>query len=124
MGELHDPNEHPIAFYLTHCQASAMYGYDSAFIGGTLALPSFKSSYGLDTASTSQAASLSSNIVSTFQGGAFFGVIFGFFLSEKFGRKPIIFVSGVVFSVGAIIQLIGHLGLLYGGRALTGLGVG
>ena len=101
-----------------------MYGYDSAFIGGTLALPSFKRSYGLDTANPTQAASLSSNIVSTFQGGAFFGVICGFFLSEKFGRKPIILVSGVVFSLGAIIQLIGKLGLLYGGRALTGLGVG
>jgi MFS family permease len=98
-----------------------MFGYDSAFIGGTLSLPSFKHSYGLTDADKT---SLSSNIVSTFQGGAFFGAIFGFFLSERFGRKPIILLSGVVFALGAILQLIGHLGLLYGGRALTGLGVG
>ncbi|KIW18583.1 hypothetical protein PV08_02871 [Exophiala spinifera] len=104
--------------------ASSMYGYDSAFIGGTLALPSFKHSYGLDTVGKTELLDLSSNIVSTFQGGAFFGAIFGFFLSEKFGRKPIIMVSGVVFSLGAVLQLIGKIGLLYAGRALTGLGIG
>ena len=101
-----------------------MYGYDSAFIGGTLALPSFKDAYGLTNASSSIAASLSSNIVSTFQGGAFFGSAFGFFLAERFGRKPILLFSAVVFSIGVILQLIGHLGLLYAGRAFTGLGVG
>jgi len=97
-----------------------MYGYDSAFIGGTLALPSFKRAYGLDTASASQVAALSSNIVSTFQGGAFFGSMFGFVLAEKFGRKPIMLLSAVIFSIGAGLQLSGMLGLLYAGRALTG----
>jgi MFS family permease len=101
-----------------------MYGYDSAFIGGTLALPSFKRAYGLDTASPAQVAALSSNIVSTFQGGAFFGSMFGFYLAERFGRKPILLLSAVIFSVGAGMQLGGVLGVLYGGRALTGLGVG
>ncbi|RAO67052.1 uncharacterized protein BHQ10_003064 [Talaromyces amestolkiae] len=101
-----------------------MYGYDSAFIGTTLTLPSFKHAFGLDTASSTAVASLSSNIVSTFQGGAFFGSLFAFFLAERFGRKPTLLVAGVVFTIGVILQMIGHLGLLYGGRALTGLGVG
>ncbi|KAI9929618.1 hypothetical protein MW887_001092 [Aspergillus wentii] len=101
--------------------ASAMYGYDSAFIGGTLELPAFKTSFGL---TDSNSASLSSDVVSAFQGGAFFGFFFGFFLAERFGRKPVILSSGVVFSIGTALQLVGSLTLLYVGRVLTGLGVG
>ncbi|KAF4909517.1 putative quinate permease [Colletotrichum viniferum] len=53
--------------------ASAMYGYDSAFIGGTINLLSFQRAYGLGNSSADQIANLSSNIVSTFQAGTFFG---------------------------------------------------
>jgi MFS family permease len=101
-----------------------MYGYDSAFIGGTLSLPSFQSTFGLDQASKQAKANLSSNIVSTFQGGAFFGSAIGFFLAERFGRKPIIMLSAVIFTIGAILQMIGRLDLLYAGRVFTGWGVG
>ena len=93
-------------------KASAMYGYDSAFIGGTIVLPSFQRAFGLDSASDDEIAALSSNIVSTFQAGAFFGAIPGFFLAEKFGRKPTIMGSAVVFIIGVVIQMIGKLGLL------------
>ncbi|KAL4876863.1 general substrate transporter [Aspergillus karnatakaensis] len=104
--------------------ASAMYGYDSAFIGGTLALPAFKSTFGLEDATDSEAADISSNVVSCFQAGAFFGALIGFFFAERYGRKLTIIGSGVVFSVGAIVQLIGLMSLMYLGRVLTGLGVG
>lgn len=99
-----------------------MYGYDSAFIGGTLELPSFKAAYGLTDEASS--TSLDSNIVSTFQAGAFFGAIGGFFIAESLGRKMVILTSGVVFSIGVVLQMLGILGALYGGRVLTGLGVG
>ena len=101
-----------------------MYGYDSAFIGGTLGLPSFKRAFGLEDSSKEELANLSSHIVSTFQGGAFFGCISGFFLAEYFGRKPVLWTSGLVFNIGVILQLIGRIGLLYAGRVFTGLGVG
>lgn len=101
-----------------------MYGYDSAFIGGTINLPSFQRRFGLDTASDSAKADLSSNIVSTFQGGAFFGCAMGFFFAERFGRKPLLMLSACVFALGAALQMIGQLGTLYGGRVLTGWGVG
>lgn len=89
-----------------------MYGYDSAFIGGTINLPSFQRAFGLAGSSPEQLASLSSNIVSTFQGGAFFGCIIGFFAAERFGRKLVIMGSAVVFCIGVILQMIGILGLL------------
>ncbi|KAF0324851.1 MFS quinate transporter [Colletotrichum asianum] len=104
--------------------ASAMYGYDSAFIGGTINLPSFQRAYGLGNSSADQIANLSSNIVSTFQAGAFFGCIAGFFSAERFGRKSVILGSAFVFIIGVVLQLIGKIGLLYGGRALTGLAIG
>ncbi|KAJ5104918.1 sugar transporter [Penicillium alfredii] len=117
--EIYGPRIYIVAISATW--ASAMYGYDSAFIGGTLELPSFKTSFGL---SGSDSTAISSNVVSTFQAGAFFGAILGFFFAETFGRKPLILGSGVVFSIGTVLQIIGRLSLLYVGRVLTGLGVG
>jgi MFS family permease len=105
-------------------KASAMYGYDSAFIGGTLNLPSFQRTFGLATASKAAKADLSSNIVSTFQGGAFFGSAIGFVLAERYGRKPVLLLAACVFMIGAVMQMIGRLDLLYAGRVFTGLGVG
>lgn len=105
-------------------QASAMYGYDSAFIGGTLNLPSFQRQFGLAQASKKAKADLSSNIVSTFQGGAFFGTAIGFYLAERWGRRPTLLISAAVFALGAILQMIGRLDLLYAGRVFTGWGVG
>ncbi|ETS79987.1 hypothetical protein PFICI_07516 [Pestalotiopsis fici W106-1] len=114
----------PYLLAISAAWASAMYGYDSAFIGGTLSLSSFKHAFGLDTVSSAELTALSSHIVSTFQAGAFFGCIIGFFTAERFGRKPIIMASGVVFIIGVILQMIGMIGLLYAGRVLTGLAIG
>ena len=106
-----------------------MYGYDSAFTGGggggglALELPAFKTTFGLDGIGKSEAATISSNVVSCFQAGAFFGAIIGFALAENFGRKPVILGSGVPFAVGVAVQLVGKIALFYLGRALTGLGV-
>lgn len=101
-----------------------MYGYDSAFIGGTLNLPSFQRKFGLQDASPSAKADLSSNIVSTFQGGAFFGCAMAFFFAERFGRRPLLILSALIFSIGAGLQMVGLLSTLYAGRVLTGWGVG
>jgi hypothetical protein len=49
--------------------AAIMIGYDSAFIGGTIVLPSFTKEFGLNEKSVSQVNFISSNIVSTYQGG-------------------------------------------------------
>lgn len=98
-----------------------MYGYCSAFIGGTITLPAFEAAFGLTSAT---ATSLSANIVSTFQGGAFFGAIFGTFFSERFGRKWTVVGSGALFIVGVALHFIIQIKVLYVGRVITGLGVG
>lgn len=92
-------------------------------IGGTLSLASFRRTFGL-TPETQ--AALSSHIVSTFQGGCFFGALFIYPALVRFGRRPCLILAGVLFTIGAAIQTgtDGHVGMIYGGRVLTGLGVG
>lgn len=50
--------------------ASCMIGYDSAFIGTTLALPSFVDEFDFDSMSTSKLALVKANIVSVYQVGS------------------------------------------------------
>lgn len=99
-----------------------MFGYDSAFIGGALTLPSFQKRFGLESAHGTKLASLQANIVSTFQAGAFFGAILVYPVREKFGRRPRPLLCSLVFNLGVIAQLAsnGHIGAIYAGRVLTG----
>jgi MFS family permease len=110
------------ALALSASMGSACFGYDSAFIGGTLSLPSFGSRFELAGKDASALANLQSNIVSTFQAGCFFGVIACYALTEKFGRRIVLMLCGALFCVGAVLQVAasGQLGLIYAGRVLTG----
>lgn len=58
--------------------ASCMIGYDSAFIGTTLALPSFVKEFGFKELSKAALAEKKSNIVSIYQAGAFFGSLMAY----------------------------------------------
>lgn len=108
--------------------ASCMIGYDSAFIGTTISLTSFKSEFGLDKLSTTQYSLISANIVSIYQAGAFFGSLFAYVSSYFLGRRKSLFAFVVVFILGAGLMLGANaqrgLGLIYGGRVLAGIGVG
>lgn len=99
-----------------------MIGYDSAFIGGTLALPSFTKSFGKLNANTS------GNLVSTYQAGAFFGAFFGHPLGHFLGRKKGLFICASVFTIGAAIMTAAspstHLTPIFVGRAIAGLAIG
>ena len=111
--------------YALACSASmgsAMFGYDSAFIGGALTLPSFQKRFGLESAHGTNLADLEANIVSTFQAGAFFGAILVYPVTENFGRRLTLLLCGLLFNSGAIAQVAssGHIGAIYAGRILTG----
>ncbi|KAH7123318.1 MFS quinate transporter QutD [Dactylonectria estremocensis] len=115
-----------VAVAIAAAWGSSMFGYDSAFIGGTMALPSFQNAWGLADASEAEHTALSANIVSTFQAGCFVGALLVYFTNDRLGRRPSLIGAGVIFNIGVILQLIGggKVGLFYAGRALTGLGVG
>lgn len=108
--------------------ASCMIGYDSAFIGQTIALDSFKHEFHFNEWSDSKVDLISANIVSTYQAGAFFGALFAYPVGYYLGRRWGLLIAAAVFTLGSGLMLGANgdrgLGLMYGGRVLAGLGVG
>ncbi|USW55133.1 Putative major facilitator, sugar transporter, major facilitator superfamily [Septoria linicola] len=108
--------------------ASCMIGYDSAFIGTTLALPAFVSEFRFAELSVPELALVKSNIVSIYQAGAFFGSLFAYPSAYFYGRKYSLIAFSLIFILGAGMMLGANgdrgLGLIYAGRVLAGIGVG
>ncbi|KAJ5767140.1 uncharacterized protein N7511_004756 [Penicillium nucicola] len=107
---------------------SCMIGYDSAFIGTTLALESFKTEFAFESMSKATQNLISANIVSCYQAGAFFGAFLAYPIGHFWGRRIGLLCAGLIFILGAGLMLGVNgdrgLGLLYAGRVLAGLGVG
>ena len=105
-----------------------MIGYDSAFIGGSIALASFKTEFNWAQYTPEESDLISENIVSCYQAGAFFGAFFAYAAGHYLGRKKGLQVFSAVFILGAGLMLGANgqrgLGILYAGRALAGIGVG
>ncbi|KAI8659994.1 MFS quinate transporter QutD [Fusarium sp. Ph1] len=102
----------------------ALFGYDNAFLGGTLALPSFISQFGLKDLSQHDINNLSSNIIITFQAGCSVACFLALPGAETLGRRMSMIIASIIFIVGAALQLTGHIETFYIGRFLTGIGVG
>ncbi|KAI0091157.1 general substrate transporter [Irpex rosettiformis] len=125
-------HRHAYMIAASAAMGSIFYGWDIGLIGGVLTLPSFKAYFGLNKLSSSANANLSGNIVAVLQGGCFFGALFTGYLSSKFGRKPMLLASGVLYMIGSLIQCIVGLGsseavglrVFYFSRFFAGLGVG
>ncbi|KAI0745919.1 general substrate transporter [Earliella scabrosa] len=117
---------------LSAAMGSIFYGWDIGLIGGVIAMDSFKSDFGVDKMTHSEAANFNGNVVAVLQGGSFFGALSTSYFSSKFGRKPTLLATGVVYIVGSVIQSIVGLGssqstalsVLYFGRFVGGFGVG
>ncbi|KAF2712422.1 general substrate transporter [Pleomassaria siparia CBS 279.74] len=108
--------------------ASCMIGYDSAFIGTTLALPSFTKEFNFAAMDPADLALTKANIVSVYQAGAFFGSFFAYASSYFLGRRKSLIIFATIFILGAGLMLGANgqrgLGLIIGGRVLAGIGVG
>lgn len=108
--------------------ASCMIGYDSAFIGTTLALPSFMSEFGFESMSKSKQDLVSANIVSCYQAGAFFGAWAGYAGGYFLGRRIGLIIFAALFVLGSGVMLAADqsvgLGPIYGGRVVAGFAIG
>ncbi|AQZ17318.1 hypothetical protein BZL39_L03890 [Zygosaccharomyces parabailii] len=106
--------------------AAVLIGYDSGFVGGTMANQYFLKNFGLDT-ETQKGEDTVSNLISCFHAAAFFGALFGYPLAHQWGRKVSLLIISLVGTVGSAIMLVslkGSLAPMYVGRVLTGLTVG
>lgn len=108
--------------------AAIIIGYDGGFIGGTVALDSFKQEFGLDNMSKSHADFIVSNVISVFHAGCFFGALISYPFSYYLGRKWSLTIAAALITVGSAIMLAASksvgLGPIYAGRVLAGLAVG
>lgn len=99
-------------------------------MGSVLALDSFKEDFGLPTDkggfASGKNAHVSSNVVSLLTAGCFFGAIAAAFVNDRFGRRYSLMFFVSIFLVGAAIQTASthHIGQIYAGRVIAGLGVG
>ncbi|TVY53220.1 Quinate permease [Lachnellula cervina] len=108
------------------CFGGMLFGWDIGSIGGILVMPSFMKAYGIAKLSAKDKANLQSNIVSTLQGGCFFGSLIAYYIADRWGRKPALLIASMVTILGIIVQCSsdGHVAALYVGRLVAGLGVG
>ncbi|KAG8872424.1 hypothetical protein FRB98_009615 [Tulasnella sp. 332] len=108
-----------------------LFGYDSGYISGVLAMPYFITTItGLDQSTTPAAnfvISLShqSLIVSILSAGTFFGALIGGDFSDWFGCRTTLIGSCAVFILGVVLQIASSgLALLVVRRLIAGFGVG
>lgn len=108
--------------------AAIIIGYDGGFIGGTVALDSFREEFGLDKMTKDHAAFVISNVISVFHAGCFFGALISYPFSFYLGRRLSLIIAAVLITAGSAIMLAASskngLGPIYAGRALAGISVG
>lgn len=116
--------------YSTTIMASAaaiIIGYDGGFIGGTVALDSFKNEFGL-TASNPNTQEIIANIISVFHAGCCAGALFSYPCSYYFGRRIPLIGAAILITFGSAIMLASNssmgLGPIYAGRVIAGIAVG
>jgi MFS family permease len=112
--------------YITATLASMgafIFGYDLAFIGTTITLKPFMKDFHLTHATQSQKDAFAANIISLLQAGCFFGALAVAPLGDKLGRKPSLFLAGILFCIGSLMQTVscGHVWAMFLGRGIGGL---
>lgn len=95
-------------------------------MGGTLILPSFQRDFGLINKNQRELDDITSNIVSCFQAGMFFGALASHPIAERWGRRVCMLAAIIVFIAGASMQTgsRGMVSLIMAGRCIAGLGIG
>ncbi|WYZ38722.1 hypothetical protein EsH8_III_000636 [Colletotrichum jinshuiense] len=110
------------------CFGGMLFGWDIGAIGGVLAMEATQKQYGYFDASKADKSNQDQNIVSTLQSGCFAACLITPYLTDRFGRRWSLIVTGIITTVGVIFQAAsaehGNLPLMFVGRFVAGLGVG
>lgn len=98
---------------------SFLFGYDSGVISSTLDQEDFQNRFN----HPSDAAT--GGIVASYNGGAILGSALVSYISDPYGRRPVIFIGGLLGSLGAALQAGAvTVAMLIAGRLIAGLAVG
>ncbi|KAL1596303.1 hypothetical protein SLS60_008948 [Paraconiothyrium brasiliense] len=118
-----------------------LFGYDSGYISGVLAMDYFKQTFGHGKGATTSGPASNANryvapdyaiptwqkslIVSILSAGTFFGALIAGSVADWIGRRSTIIIGCIIFSVGVVFQVASSsVGLLVPGRLIAGFGVG
>ena len=118
---IRDPSKQttpPYVYFLTAFAAIGgfLFGYDTGVISGAMIL--IKQEFHLSSF-------WQELVVSVTIGTAILGALFGGFLNQWFGRKPMLITSAMVFTIGAVVMGIAHTReVLLLGRLTVGFGIG
>ncbi|PYI33008.1 high-affinity hexose transporter [Aspergillus indologenus CBS 114.80] len=98
---------------------SFLFGYDSGVISTVIDQETFKHRFHRP----SDAAT--GGIVASYNGGAIIGSLLVSYLSDPWGRRPVLFVGGLLATLGAALQAGAvNVAMLIAGRLIAGLSVG
>jgi SP family sugar:H+ symporter-like MFS transporter len=130
------PRTKPFIVVVACCAAlgGLIFGYDIAGAGATFVMDGFQRHFGWECApsdldctpaSTGEIDRDKGLINGLFGVGATFGAIINPYFAEKYGRRPCLFLSTLVFIVGASIQTAAPLmWVMWLGRVFSGMGIG
>ncbi|GIZ41885.1 hypothetical protein CKM354_000517400 [Cercospora kikuchii] len=104
--------------------AGMFYGFDQGNIGGIMELPSFERSFGLVDDTQQQRDDKKGTIAAMLAAGGSLGALMAAPSSDYLGRKWSVFTYGLVFMLGAALQMVPNFDVLLAGRFIGGLGVG
>ncbi|KAG8992509.1 hypothetical protein FRB94_011536 [Tulasnella sp. JGI-2019a] len=118
-GVIHNPRVFFIALF--NALGGLLYGYNQGVFSGVLVMTSFDRQF----ASTVNSTGLKGMVTSILELGAWVGSLLNSYTAERFGRRGAIFIACIFFILGVCLQTgAQNSGFLYGGRFITGLGVG
>jgi MFS family permease len=117
-------NSRLVYLLVTLAWAGCFYGFDSGNIGGILTLPSFEHAFGLNELSQKEMDDRKGTIAAMLAAGSSLGALLAAPTSDYLGRKWSVFSWGIVFLIGAALQMIADYNALLAGRFIGGMGVG
>ncbi|KAL3256957.1 hypothetical protein ABHI18_007194 [Aspergillus niger] len=101
------------------CLGSFLFGYDSGVISSVIDQDSFRYRF------HNPSAAATGGIVASYNGGAILGSVFVSYLSDPWGRRPVLFTGGLLASLGAALQAGAvNVAMLIAGRLIAGLAIG
>ncbi|CBF73545.1 uncharacterized protein ANIA_11029 [Aspergillus nidulans FGSC A4] len=109
---------------VTLAWAGCFYGFDTGNIGGILTLPSFETAFGLIDLPQKEYDDRKGTIAAMVAAGGAGGSLLAAPTSDVLGRKWSVFLWGLVFMLGAALQMVPNYDILLAGRFIGGLGVG
>ncbi|KAL3475098.1 hypothetical protein BJX99DRAFT_259713 [Aspergillus californicus] len=96
---------------------SVLTGFDSSLMGSLNVMPTYKSYFLLNTATTAL------NTASSYIGGCI-GALFAGYLADRYGRRSAIWTSTAISIIGAILQTAAvHIAMFIVGRIVIGVGM-